>query len=57
MEFTALDFCLITLLNTAVCLAFPRLITLNWSNVFSKSLQGLDNNNSPRIDVIKKTYT
>lgn len=37
MEINLSDSILITLFNAIVCLALPRLLTLNWAQVFGKS--------------------
>ncbi len=57
MEFTTLDFWLITLFNTVVCLSFPRLIALNWSNIFSKNLLEFKNLYQPQMEVVEETGT
>lgn len=36
------DFALMTAFNAAVCLALPRLITINWSNLASKAFAEID---------------
>ncbi len=57
MEFTALDFWLITLFNTVVCLAFPRLISLNWQNVFSKAVEKIRKPYEPKVKAMQESYT
>lgn len=57
MEFTALDFWLITLFNASVCLSLPRLITLDWSNILIGSWQKIDKSYQPAMEVREETPT